>query len=542
VLEERIQREGLWAAGFIAYEAAPAFDKALTARSPGASPLLWFGLYDTPTAISSALLAEHAPPGSIEPLTWDASVKQHDYERAIERIKAYIEAGDTYQINYTFRLRAPFDGDPWPLFLRLLEAQGTPYGAFLNTADWAVCSASPELFLQLEGQELIARPMKGTAPRGLWCADDLTRATRLRVSEKDRAENVMIVDMMRNDLGRIADIGSVRVPRLFDIEQYPTVWQMTSTAGCTTQAGLSDILRALFPAASITGAPKRRAMQIIAELETTPRGLYTGSIGFMGPRRYAQFNVAIRTAWIDKRCQRAEYGVGSGIVWDSTTASEYEECYAKARILTAWQPDFSLLETLLWTPEQGYFLLEEHLTRLKESARFFAYPVDVADLRRRLAEAAVDLPPRSHRVRLRVAENGAATVEVLKLVQPPRVSRLGLAKNPVDASNAFLYHKTTRRTVYQQALRDRPGCDDVLLWNENGEITESCIANVIFEREGEWFTPPVHCGLLAGVYRTFLMRQGKLKERILRVAEVNACTEIRLINSVRREWPVCLLM
>ncbi|MCP5419816.1 MAG: aminodeoxychorismate synthase component I [Gammaproteobacteria bacterium] len=540
MLDEAVRRDGSWAVGFLAYEAAPACDPALTVKAPGACPLLWFGLYDDPLIIPPTTVEEQARAVFPTPLHWKPSISESAYPQAIARIKTYIEAGDTYQINFTFRLHAPFDGDPWPVFLRLSQAQGTPYGAFLNTVDWAICSASPELFFQLDGNRLLSRPMKGTAPRGLWRTDDLQRATQLKSSEKERAENVMIVDMMRNDLGRIAGIGSVQTPRLFEVEQYPTVWQMTSTVGCDTRADLPELLCALFPAASITGAPKRRAMEIIAELETTPRGIYTGSIGFMAPQRYAQFNVAIRTVWIDKSKRQAEYGVGGGIVWDSAAHSEFQECYAKARILSATQPEFCLLETLLWTPERGFWLFDEHLDRLLNSARYFAFSADGEAIQRRLAAAVASAPAHPHKVRLRVARDGNVTVEVLNLPRQQASPRVCLAKQPVDSSNVFLYHKTTHRTIYEQAKRDCPGYDDVLLWNEAGEITESCIANVLFKRAGEWFTPPIHCGLLAGVYRAVLLRQGRLKERVLRIEDWNACDEIRLLNSVRGIWKIHL--
>ncbi|MBW4653186.1 MAG: aminodeoxychorismate synthase component I [Kaiparowitsia implicata GSE-PSE-MK54-09C] len=342
--------DGYYAAGFVSYEAAPAFDSALTVRTEaGAFPLLWFGIFDAPAVMDDGALlcqtnSQHGLPGLAPPepsLHWQPTVSRADYDRAIAAIKTAIRQGDTYQVNYTFRLRAPFAGDPWGLFQRMIAAQGAGYGAFVQGISavgqseerFCLCSASPELFFQQHGVDLVSRPMKGTAARGVQPQPDRQQAQWLHASAKNRAENVMIVDMMRNDLNRIARHGSVVVPQLFEVEQYPTLWQLTSTVRCETDAGLVDLFRALFPAASITGAPKARTMQIIQRLETTPRHIYTGTIGYLSPHGTAQFNVAIRTVLCDRQQNLAEYGIGSGIVWDSDTRAEYEECLTKAKIV-----------------------------------------------------------------------------------------------------------------------------------------------------------------------------------------------------------------
>lgn len=531
-VEHDTVRGGYWAAGYLTYEASPAFDPALTARPPGTLPLLWFGIYEEPLII--------APPvpdsGSRMELDWKATLTRREYEQALERIKTYIHRGETYQVNYTFRLCAAFSNNPWQLFAQLIAAQYPKYGAFLNTPDWALCCASPELFFRQEDDEIISRPMKGTMPRGLWYEDDLEKAQRLRRSQKERAENVMIVDMVRNDLGRIAEVGSVQVVNLFEVEQYPTLWQMTSTVRCKSRAPMPRLFEALFPAASITGAPKPRTMQLISHLENTPREIYTGTMGFISPHRRAQFNVAIRTVMVDKRSGSAQYGVGGGIVWDSKPASEYEECRTKALILTRSTPEFSLLETLLWTPEEGFFLLEEHLLRLNHSVLYFAFAADMGTLRRLLMDSTSTLSPVPHKIRLLVSRPGAATVECSPVSFPKHPFTVRLAKQPVDASNPFLYHKTTRREVYLQARQDFPDYEDVLLWNQKGELTESCIANLIVEIQGEWFTPPTACGLLPGIYRSHLLRQGKVTERVIHLEELKTCSRIFLINSVRGQW------
>ncbi|MFO1350907.1 MAG: aminodeoxychorismate synthase component I [Gammaproteobacteria bacterium] len=535
-VEQEVAR-GQWAVGFLAYEAAPAFDPALVVKPSSGMPLLWFGIFDEPDSGAPLDFSESQPRYD---LRWQPTVDRDAYRQAIARIKRLIQDGDTYQVNFTLRLRAAFPHAPWPLFVRLADAQRARYCAFLDTPEWAICSASPEMFFEWQGLELLSRPMKGTAPRGLWLDDDRARAAELKASLKNRAENVMIVDMVRNDLGRIAALGSVKVTSLFDLERYPTVWQLTSTVRCTTHAGIVAIFKALFPASSITGAPKARTMQIITELETTPRQVYTGAIGFIAPQRRAQFNVAIRTVLVDKQTGMAEYGTGGGIVWDSTAADEFEEALAKTRILTRRTPLFSLLETMRWTPEAGVFLLDRHVRRLQDSADYFGRRVELDAIQRLLEATTAALAPVPHRLRLLVPEQDAPTLEAAPLRALADPYRIRLAERPVDAQNPFLYHKTTVREVYDQALRDHPGYDDVLLWNQQGELTETCIANVMVELDGEWFTPPLRCGLLAGTYRAWLLEQGRVKERVIRVEELGQNPAIQLMNSVRGEWQAAL--
>ncbi|NEQ29112.1 MAG: aminodeoxychorismate synthase, component I, partial [Microcoleus sp. SIO2G3] len=292
--------------------------------------------------------------------------------------------------------------------------------------------------------------------------------------------------------------------------------------------------RSMFPCASITGAPKSRTMQIIKELEETPRRLYTGAIGFLTPAGKMQFNVAIRTALIDKVNQVAEYSIGSGIVWDSVADEEFEECHTKAEILTRSMPQFHLLESLLWTPEAGYFLLDLHLIRLQKSADYFAFSVDWMEIRSQL-NSVIQGYTEPQKIRLCVSKQGEIQLEA-ETVQSnaARPLRVKLAKAPVNSSNVFLYHKTTHRFVYEKALQDWPECDDVLLWNERGELTESCRANLVVEFDRQWYTPPVECGLLAGTFRDYLLQQGKLEERILRPEDLQYCSQIFLVNSVRR--------
>lgn len=520
---------GKYAAGYIAYEAAAGFDSALVTHPLTSMPLLWFGIFEG----SEALDADQE--GAVEMGDWLPSVSAVEHARAVAAIKTYMRAGDTYQVNYTFRLRSSFDGDPWELFLLLREAQRAQYCAYIDTGPYAVCSASPELFFELDGDTLVSRPMKGTQRRGMTLAEDNELAVRLRHSEKNNAENVMITDMVRNDMGRVATPGTVHVPELFAVERYPTVFQMISEVTSTTTAPVSDIIQALFPCASITGAPKVRTMEIIRELEPEPRGVYTGMIGVWGPNRQVRFNVAIRTVVVDRDAGKAEFGVGGGIVWDSNPEHEYEECRLKARVLTSRLPEFSLLETLLWEDEGGYFLLEGHVARLERSATYFDYPVEVDELRARLDAHAQGLHG-PHRVRVLVTRAGDVAVECVALTEEvPEAWRVGFAAQPVDSKNVFLYHKTTHRTAYEQARAK--GYDDVILCNERGEVTEATVANVVVDLNGEKLTPPVSCGLLAGVYREHLLRAGEIREAVLMPADLQQADRLWLINSVRKWIP-----
>jgi para-aminobenzoate synthetase/4-amino-4-deoxychorismate lyase len=538
---ESLMYEREWyAAGFITYEASAAFDPALFTHRKGDLPLLWFGLFSKPQQIQF-------PKPDIQPYILGVpipSINRDEYIRAISKIKEYIRSGDTYQVNYTMQLHAHFAGDPWNLFLAMVYAQGAGYSAWIDTGDVALCSSSPELFFRLEGSLLTCKPMKGTVKRGRTLAEDESCAQWLQNSEKNRAENVMIVDMIRNDLGRVSKPGSVVTTRLFDLERRPTLWQMTSTVTADCSASLKEILTALFPCASITGAPKCRTTEIIAELEPLPRGVYTGCIGYMTPDRIAQFNVAIRTAVVDKTRNRAEYGAGGGIVWDSEAEDEYEEALLKARVFQSRQQEFSLLETILWDPAESFFLLDEHLKRLVDSAEyFFNYPVNIQQILDLLKLKAAEFSSTPQKVRLLLSRSGVVQIEnaPLDAAKINQRVRVRMAREPIDPSNPFLYHKTTRREIYEAALHAFSGCDDVLLWNNRGELTESSIANLVVELDGKLFTPPVDSGLLPGVFRASLIQQGKIFERIIKIEDLKSCSKIYLINSVRK-WREAIIV
>jgi para-aminobenzoate synthetase/4-amino-4-deoxychorismate lyase len=533
-LEDQVEKTGLHAVGFLAYESGSAFDPAMPRASCGSFPLAWFGLFDAPVPLSLG----PAPPFPV--LDWVSELDSCVHERVLTRIKAYLARGETYQVNFTHRLRSRFDAVPWDFFCGLVSRQPSPHGAFIDTADFAVCSASPEMFFERDGEEIWSRPMKGTAPRGRWREEDEAMAHALAVSEKERAENVMIVDMVRNDLGRVCLPGSVHVPELFRAERYPTLWQLTSLVRGRTTQSTAQVMAALFPAASITGAPKVRTMQIIQELELSPRRIYTGSIGVMSPGRRARFNVAIRTVLVDKSLGVAEYGVGGGIVWDSDPAAEFRETRIKARVLAAPEPEFQLLETMRWTRGEGIFLLEEHLHRLGESAGYLGFALDQHALRVGLEREVSTAKGTEGVLRLTVDREGAWSVTQRPLPEPSPC-HVALALTPVDAKNPFLFHKTTMREVYDQAKSQVPGMDDVLLWNEDGEVTESTIANLVAELDGELITPVLACGLLPGTMRARLLHEGRIREGVLRKEDLPRCTALWLVNSVRG-WRECVLV
>lgn len=533
-IQERVVNERLWAAGFLSYEAAPAFDRNLIVHPHSDFPKLWFGLYRKPRLVNPF---ESPRSAQSWPLQWTLSMGREEYDAKIRYIKGLIARGDTYQVNFTMRLRADVapSFDSFSFFCTLTQSQQASYAAYLDIGDYVICSASPELFFRLDCNCITTRPMKGTVHRGRTTIEDAKLSKWLDNSEKNRAENVMIVDMMRNDLGRIAKIGSVQVPKLFTLERYPTVWQMISEVTAATEVDFCQIISALFPAASVTGAPKPRTMKIIADLEPEPRRIYTGSIGFLAPNRRAQFNVAIRTVLVDKRSQTAEYGVGGGIVWDSDAVEEFDECLTKARVLAKRSHDFSLLETILWTPTEGYFLLAEHLQRLSDSADYFGFSCDVTNVREALSELQNRLQGRQ-KVRLLLERRGTITFqnEALSDSSSGVLVRLRFAKEPIDPSDVFLYHKTTNRAIYESARNSLPNCDDVVLFNCDGFVTETTIDNIVVKRlNGKFVTPPVSCGLLAGTHRTSLLKQGKIIEDFISIEELKTATSIAVINSVR---------
>ena len=541
----------LWAVGFVAYDAAPAFDRNLVVPVRDSFhdglPLVWFGLYRTRTLNPETDRAM----GAYELAPWEWVETRTEYERDVAAIRDHIEAGDTYQVNYSSRLRSRFTGDPVALYHDLAAAQSGGYGTYLDTGRFQIVSASPELFFDRHPiddrtDRLITRPMKGTARRGRWAAEDAERRALLEASDKDRAENLIIVDLLRNDLGRVARFGTVTVSDLMRIERFDTVWQMTSSieAEIAADTPLRDVFTALFPCGSITGAPKVRTMQIISELESAARGVYTGAIGFIsppgmpGPR--ASFSVGIRTVVIDGETGDAEYGIGGGVTWDSAPEREYEEAALKSEILRYGRTDFELLETLRWNPVSGWYWLDYHLDRMAASAEYFGLPLDRSQLSDRL-DAAVG-GDNDLRVRLTVDRQGRASVAVT--VQPRTGAKsvaVAVDREPVDVQSPFLFHKTTRREVYEERQARHPHADDVLLVNGNGDLTESAIANVVVKLNGAWYTPPIEAGCLPGIYRRVLLEEGRISERRILLADLEDCQGIALINSVQLWRPAFIV-
>ncbi|OGV41992.1 MAG: aminodeoxychorismate synthase, component I [Lentisphaerae bacterium GWF2_57_35] len=526
---ESESQAGRWVALALSYEAAPAFDSAAKVHQPDDFPLIWAASFETTSTDRIPCSAD----GSSNP-EWTPLISRGDYSESIARIRQLIAQGDTYQVNYTFPMTARLAGDSLSIFDQLGRAQGAGFCAWLNLGRVHVLSLSPELFFERRGDRLVTRPMKGTLPRGRFTREDDAQAAALKSSPKNRAENVMIVDMLRNDLGKIAVPGTVQVTSLFDVEKYRTIFQMTSTVEAQLRdgLGLADIMTALFPCASVTGAPKLRTMEIIRELEPFARGLYTGAIGFLKPGGDAIFNVAIRTITLDTQTGDARYPIGGGITWDSTDEDEYQECLNKAAFLAQPPPEFELLESLLL--ENGaYFLAEGHLARLKDSCTYFEFPFPEDEIRRRLEELRIAHADGSWKCRLLLNAQGAVRAEAAPAPAASPV-RLALAAEPVDSKNRFLFHKTTNRSLYEAAKSAVPNGDDILLWNERGELTESTRANLVVEMDGRRYTPPLDCGLLPGVFRSELLRTGELVEQILRQDDLHRAQAVYLINSVRK--------
>jgi para-aminobenzoate synthetase/4-amino-4-deoxychorismate lyase len=549
---EQAAARSLWVAGFVAYDAAPGLDPALRVHPRHADdaftdlPLAWFAMFE---GREETVLPEPPPSGTTAPTDpWTPTMSRSGYDAAIGRIRQHIAAGDTYQVNFTLALRAQVEGDVRGLYRDLAYAQRGAYAAFLDTGRYRVLSASPELFFRIDGDRITSRPMKGTAPRGRWLAEDRAIRDRLKGSVKDRAENAMIVDLLRNDLGRVARSGTVTWTDVFAPERYATVWQLTSTVAAGLRPGTSipDVFAALFPCGSVTGAPKVSTMGIIADLEQDARGLYCGAVGYLaphdaeGPR--ARFNVAIRTVVHDERTGAATYGVGGGITWDSRAAAEYDETVAKAQVLTARRPPVRLLETLQHDPETGYRRLDEHLERLRASAAYFGMTLALRAVHEALDREAKRFPTRHARVRLVVDARGRVDAGSAPMTETPGPVRLSIDReHPVDPSDPMLFHKTTSRDRYEAAAERFPDADDVVLVNTAGLITETTRANLAIRQTDGWVTPPLDDGLLPGCERAALLDDGTLRESSFTIEELERADEIAFLNSVRGWKPAVLV-
>lgn len=553
-IEEAVEQEH-FAAGFFAYECGQCFEPTAALRPGRESDLLaWIGVYQdcyrfdhltgkfldaVPAAVS---VATPVNPRMAAP-TSSFGLDQREYSARISRIHEWIGAGDVYQLNFTFPVYLETDEKPAELYARLVSAQPVDYGAFLHCQNGRhLLCLSPELFFRLEDiggkRQITAQPMKGTARRGRTISEDREIAAGLADDPKNRAENVMIVDLIRNDLGRICAFGSVRVDALFDLKRYSTLWQMTSTVTgeLRPEIGYSQIFRALFPCGSITGAPKVRAMQLLAQIEDEPRGVYTGAIGFFS-REQTVFNVAIRTLTLENGT--AVMGVGGGIVIDSEAEAEFRECRLKAEFLMRRTEPFSLIETMLW--DGGFPLMELHLDRLSDSAEYFEIGCDRDSIKAALIGEATRFTDKgAHKVRLLLDADGTVHIESKILMQTPDGDdgspRICMAAHRTDPADRFLFHKTTKRGHYDNAFAAalKAGFADVLFLNTRGEVTEGAISNVFIEKAGCWYTPPIDCGVLPGVYRRYLLQtRPETQEKILTQDDVEGADAVYICNALR---------
>ncbi len=542
---------GLHAAGWLSYDLGLALEPRLLPlmRAANDLPLLEVGLFPEPSKLSHAdveLWLMHGVAVAELCARSDAFQRQPqplwsetDYLARFDRAKAAIAAGDIYQINLTLEASFTLGVSPRALYQILRARQRVAYGALIESAERSILSLSPELFLEQDGQRVLTRPMKGTAPRAPTPdADDAVRV-ELAQDAKSRAENLMIVDLMRNDLSRVSEIGSVRVPDLFTVETLSTLHQLTSgvTANLLPHVTFADLIRATFPAGSITGAPKIRAMELIAELEGRSRGVYCGSIGWVAPARgqqsrRARFNVAIRTLTVAPSGD-GRIGIGSGVVADSDGRAEYAECLLKMRFLTAPRPPFALFETILLEPDGKYVLLNRHLERLANSARYFGFKFFESAAVWELARFGSWNAEQRLRVRYEVAEDGATTIQSRPIETQIHPYHFIISDVAIDPSDPFYFHKTTRRDVYDAARAALPtGLDEAVFLNDRGEVTEGTITNVFVERGDLLITPPASAGLLPGTLRAELLATGRAVEGTLTREDIETGI-VWLGNSVR---------
>lgn len=562
-LEARAGAQGLWLTFGLTYESASSWDEALQTRAPGgqglfAKPMAAYAeLHGVPEVLDARALSDRLAPSERNGLPWlafpEPSWTAEDYERAFERVRYHLHRGDTYQVNLTFGLSTallqPGRGSPpygpadfRALFLRLTGSGQGRFAAYAEADDRVWISLSPELFFRTKPEDapsraalIESRPMKGTAPRSLDPEEDRLMAESLLLDPKSRAENLMITDMIRNDLGRVAIPGSVRVDPLFALESYPTVHQMVSGVGARTHAGLSELFSALFPCASITGAPKAETMRLISEIESQPRGIYTGTLGWLEPSGRIHCNVAIRTLEMDARSGRGRLGVGGGVVWDSRAGDEYAEALLKGRFLNLAVRDFSLTEALLWEPETGYFLPDRHFDRLGRAAKDWGGQLSRAEWDRCLRDASGEASSEALKVRVLLSPDGRLSWESAPAGNWPLPALTALALESAETSDVYHRYKTDRRAqAYERFKVPFPKAREVILYNGRGELTEGTSTNLVLEIGGRKLTPAVSCGLLEGTFRAELLSRGEIEEAILDRADFYRADRVWLINSVRR--------
>ena len=520
---------GSHAAGYFSYELGYLLEPRLAGLLPRdrSVPLLWFGIFGSCETVEALQAQGRAYAGPLRH-EWDEAA----YRTRFDRVREWIAAGDLYQANLSFRSGFHFAGDPLALYLALRERAGAAHCAYIDDGERQILSLSPELFFDLSCDgALAARPMKGTAARAKDSSADAAARAHLAASAKDRAENLMIVDLLRNDLGRIAEVGSVAASDLFAIETYPTVHQMVSTVTARLKpgTGIAQIVHALFPCGSVTGAPKIRAMEIIRELEQSPRGVYCGAIGHFAPDGSANFNVAIRTLKIAGG--EGELGIGGAVVHDSLATAEYAECLLKARYYDSARKPLELIETLRYEPDKGFIRAEIHLARMKASADFFRFLFDDSAASNALNDAITNARGML-RVRLTLNEQGVFNCTSAPLGTPAQEWTYVVSKKRTNSTDVLLRHKTNWRELYESEYA-ASGADEVVFLNEHGEITEGSRTNIFARIDGNFVTPPLSCGVLNGCLRVEMLSNRDCEERVLTLNDLMRAEEIFFGNSLR---------
>ena len=523
---EAYQEQGFYAVGYVSYEAAPAFEKKFAVHPAPlmGEYLLYFTIHEK---VETLPFPEDYEAVDL-PANWKEEVEAPAYQEAIKTIHHHIRQGDTYQVNYTVQLSQELKADPLAIYNRLVVEQKAHYNAFIQHDDVSILSISPELFFEQDDRLLTTRPMKGTTRRGLTNQADLKEASWLEADPKNRAENMMIVDLLRNDMNRISEIGSEQVTRLCQVEQYSTVWQMTSTieSRLRPEVDLVQTFQALFPCGSITGAPKISTMEIIQNTEIAPRGVYCGTIGILLPRGKRIFNVAIRT--LQMQGTKAIYGVGGGITWDSKWEGEYQETKQKSAVLYRQEPRFELLTT--GRIHQGELtFLEQHLTRLREASRYFAYPFNEPKLLNKLQEQLAHVDPSlDYRCRIALQKNGSFQLTITELTDlPASYLQAQLTEQKLDLATPFTYFKTSQRDHLGQSDHEQ------IFHLPDGSLLETTIGNLVLEIEGQLYTPPAHLPLLDGIYRRHLLETQQVEEKLLTLNDLTDADRIYACNALR---------
>lgn len=523
---ESYQEQGNYVVGYVSYEAAPAFEEKLAVHNLPllGEYLLYFTVHDRVETSPIPMTYEEVD----LPSKWREQTSAEDYEKAISQIHHHLRQGDTYQVNYTVQLKQDLSANPFAIYNRMVVEQEAGYNAYVEHDEMAVISMSPELFFEQNDRELTTRPMKGTTQRGVTDQEDLAQASWLEQDSKNRSENMMIVDLLRNDMNRISEVGSEHVERLCQVEQYSTVWQMTSTikSQLRLDVDLVAIFRSLFPCGSITGAPKIATMGIIKDLEPQPRGVYCGTIGLLLPNGRRIFNVAIRTIQLYKG--QAIYGVGGGITWDSTWESEYREVHQKSAVLYRKQARFKLIITGKISQKRLLFE-DQHLERLTKASRYFAYPFDPEELRQKIEEECQACDShQDYRLRITISKSGEIELS-RQILTPlsPSFCKAKLCLQEADLNQAFTYFKTTHRPHL------RLGEQEKIYHNKSGELLETSIGNLVLKINGKLYTPPISQGILPGIYRQHLLETGQVEEKVLTVPDLDQAEAVYGCNAVR---------